>query len=230
MAPAISKPLLTDLVAQIGKVPSSHIRPVGDRPDLANVDNESGAGIPLIDLKKLNGPERRKVVEAIGKACESDGFFMVRNGSYDDLMEQTTNQPASRLTLVSARECARVVWTGDEPRHPGGGRGGHAARGAGVLPPAGVGAAQVLLRRPQQGDPAVHQLQRAHGEGQQLARLPAPALLPPPELRRPVAVKPAVLQVTVPSSLNPSLNLLSSLSLSLSLCVSLCGEADFTAL
>ncbi|PWZ38610.1 Protein DMR6-LIKE OXYGENASE 1 [Zea mays] len=79
MAPAISKPLLTDLVAQIGKVPSSHIRPVGDRPDLANVDNESGAGIPLIDLKKLNGPERRKVVEAIGKACESDGFFMVTN-------------------------------------------------------------------------------------------------------------------------------------------------------
>ena len=42
------------------------------------VDNESGAGIPLIDLKKLNGPERPKVVEAIGRACESDGFFMVR--------------------------------------------------------------------------------------------------------------------------------------------------------
>ncbi|EES12710.1 hypothetical protein BDA96_06G207100 [Sorghum bicolor] len=79
MAPAISKPLLSDLVAQIGKVPSSHIRPVGDRPDLANVDNESGAGIPLIDLKMLNGPERRKVVEAIGRACESDGFFMVTN-------------------------------------------------------------------------------------------------------------------------------------------------------
>lgn len=82
MATAISKkPLLSDLVAQIGEVPLSHIRPVGDRPDLANVDNESGAGIPLIDLKKLNdnnGPERRKVVEAIGRACESDGFFMVR--------------------------------------------------------------------------------------------------------------------------------------------------------
>jgi len=77
MAPAISKPLLSDLEAQIGKVPSSHIRPVGDRPDLADVD-ESGAGIPLIDLKKLNGPERPKVVEAIGRACESDGFFMVR--------------------------------------------------------------------------------------------------------------------------------------------------------
>ncbi|XP_066349286.1 protein DMR6-LIKE OXYGENASE 1-like isoform X2 [Miscanthus floridulus] len=92
MAPAISKPLLSDLVAQIGKVPLSHIRPVGDRPDLANVDNESGAGIPLIDLKSLNGPERPKVVEAIGRACESDGLFM-------------------------------RTWTGDEPRHPGGGRG-----------------------------------------------------------------------------------------------------------
>ncbi|WVZ86841.1 hypothetical protein U9M48_033565 [Paspalum notatum var. saurae] len=80
MAPTIAnKPLLTDLVAQTGQVPLSHVRPVGDRPDLASVDNDSGAGIPLIDLKKLNGPERRQVVEAIGRACESDGFFMVTN-------------------------------------------------------------------------------------------------------------------------------------------------------
>jgi hypothetical protein len=86
--------------------------------------------------------------------------------------------------------------TGDEPRHPGGGRGGDAARGAGVLPPAGGGAAQVLLRRPQEGHPALHELQRAHREGQQLARLPAPALLPAPELRRPVAVQPALIQVS----------------------------------
>jgi len=79
MAPTIAKPLLSDLVAQTGQVPLSHVRPVGDRPDLASVDNESGAGIPLIDLNKLDGPERRTVVEAIGRACESDGFFMVTN-------------------------------------------------------------------------------------------------------------------------------------------------------
>ena len=78
MAPTIAKPLLSDLVAQTGQVPLSHVRPVGDRPDLASVDNESGAGIPLIDLGKLDGPVRRTVVEAIGRACESDGFFMVR--------------------------------------------------------------------------------------------------------------------------------------------------------
>lgn len=77
MATAIAKPLLSDLVAESGTVPSSHIRPVGDRPDLADVDHESGAGIPLIDLKHLDGPERRRVVEAIGSACETDGFFMV---------------------------------------------------------------------------------------------------------------------------------------------------------
>ncbi|CAO2038704.1 unnamed protein product [Urochloa humidicola] len=79
MAPTIANPLLTDLVAQMGQVPSSDVRPVGDRPDLFNVDNESGAGIPLIELKKLNGPERHEVVEAIGRAYESDGFFMVTN-------------------------------------------------------------------------------------------------------------------------------------------------------
>ncbi|VAH50212.1 unnamed protein product [Triticum turgidum subsp. durum] len=80
MAPAIAaKPLLSDLVAQSGQVPSSHIRAVGDRPDLANVDHESGAGIPLIDLKHLDGPGCRRVVEAIGAACENDSFFMVTN-------------------------------------------------------------------------------------------------------------------------------------------------------
>jgi salicylic acid 3-hydroxylase len=79
MAPTIAKLLLSDLVAQTGQVPLSHVRPVGDRPDLASVDRESGAGIPLIDLKKLNGPERPKVVQAVGRACESDGFFMVRS-------------------------------------------------------------------------------------------------------------------------------------------------------
>ncbi|KAM3369095.1 hypothetical protein ACQJBY_017157 [Aegilops geniculata] len=80
MAPAIAaKPLLSDLVAQSRQVPSSHIRAVRDRPDLANVDHVSGAGIPLIDLKHLDGPGRRRVVEAIGAACENDGFFMVTN-------------------------------------------------------------------------------------------------------------------------------------------------------
>ncbi|KAG8065954.1 hypothetical protein GUJ93_ZPchr0004g39472 [Zizania palustris] len=79
MSPAIAKPLLSDLVAQSPQVPLSHVRPVGDRPDLVNVDHDSGSGIPLIDLKQLDGPDRRKVVEAIGSACETDGFFMVRN-------------------------------------------------------------------------------------------------------------------------------------------------------
>ena len=82
MAPAISKPLLSDRMAKSRHVPSSHIRAVGDRPDLANVDHESGAGIPLIDLKNLDGPGRRRVVDAIGSACETDGFFMVRSYGY----------------------------------------------------------------------------------------------------------------------------------------------------
>ncbi|KAM0830779.1 hypothetical protein ACQ4PT_065990 [Festuca glaucescens] len=79
MAPAMANPLLSDRVARSTKVPSSHVRAVGDRPDLANVDHESGASIPLIDLKQLEGPGRRRVVEAIGSACENDGFFMVTN-------------------------------------------------------------------------------------------------------------------------------------------------------
>ncbi|CAM0907928.1 unnamed protein product [Alopecurus aequalis] len=71
--------LLSDLVAHSRHVPSSHIRAVGDRPDHAKVDHESGASIPVIDLEHLDGPGRDKVVEAIGSACETDGFFMVKN-------------------------------------------------------------------------------------------------------------------------------------------------------
>ncbi|CAM0958804.1 unnamed protein product [Alopecurus aequalis] len=80
--------LLTDWVAHSGHVPSSHIRAVGDRPDLAKVDHKSGACIPVIDLEHLDGPGRGRVVEAIGYACETDGFFMVKNhGIPESVME-----------------------------------------------------------------------------------------------------------------------------------------------
>ncbi|OAY72243.1 Naringenin,2-oxoglutarate 3-dioxygenase [Ananas comosus] len=78
MAPAESKLLLTDrAISSSNHVPSNYIRPVGDRPNLLDV--ESSTSIPLIDLHGLLGPARSDVIKEIGSACRTDGFFMVKN-------------------------------------------------------------------------------------------------------------------------------------------------------
>lgn len=73
---ALSKPILTDQLSKRGCVPAHYIRPVSDRPTLLHVD-PSDPSIPLIDFEGFNGPDRPKVVEAIGLACKTDGFFQV---------------------------------------------------------------------------------------------------------------------------------------------------------
>jgi salicylic acid 3-hydroxylase len=77
MAPGAPKVLLTDIVSNSNEVSSSYIRPASDRPDLRNVMDSSLQSIPVIDMKGLSGPNHRKIIKAIGSACENDGFFMV---------------------------------------------------------------------------------------------------------------------------------------------------------
>lgn len=70
--------LLSDMVAQNrSTVPSKYIRPASDRPNLVDVVQASDTSIPLIDLQGIDGAGRRSVVEAIGRACQCDGFFQV---------------------------------------------------------------------------------------------------------------------------------------------------------
>ncbi|KAM0906273.1 hypothetical protein ACQ4PT_016846 [Festuca glaucescens] len=118
MAPAMANPLLSDRVACSTKVPSSHVRAVGDRPDLANVDHESGAGIPLIDLKQLDGPGRRRVVEAIGSACENDGFFMVTNHGISEAVVEGLLSVAREFFHLPESE--RLKCYSDDPRRRSG--------------------------------------------------------------------------------------------------------------
>ena len=75
-AAASSKLLVTDIASEVTSVPSSYIRPVSDRPNLFDVDL-SGSSIPLIDLQGIDGPDRSRVLQEIGSACQSDGFFQV---------------------------------------------------------------------------------------------------------------------------------------------------------
>lgn len=79
MAPGAPKVLLTDIVSNSNKVPSSYIRPESDRPDLCNVVDLSLQSIPVIDLKGLGGQNHQQIISAIGSACKTDGFFMVIN-------------------------------------------------------------------------------------------------------------------------------------------------------
>ncbi|XP_072955818.1 protein DMR6-LIKE OXYGENASE 1-like [Typha angustifolia] len=71
--------LLTDLVAHGKQVPSSYIRPLGDRPNLLYPESSPKLNIPLIDYQEFDGPGRHRVVKEIGLACQNDGFFMVKN-------------------------------------------------------------------------------------------------------------------------------------------------------
>ena len=76
MAPASSKLLVADIVSHVTSVPSSYIRPVSDRLNLFDVE-VSGSSIPLIDLQDIDGPNRSQVVDEIGSACQTNGFFQV---------------------------------------------------------------------------------------------------------------------------------------------------------
>ncbi|KAK6948029.1 Isopenicillin N synthase-like, Fe(2+) 2OG dioxygenase domain [Dillenia turbinata] len=72
-----NKVLVTDLASVVKSVPSNFIRPISDRPNLTPVLRASS--IPLIDLQGLDGPHHSSLVQHIGEACKSDGFFLVKN-------------------------------------------------------------------------------------------------------------------------------------------------------
>jgi salicylic acid 3-hydroxylase len=78
MAPGAPKVLLRDIVSNSNEVPSSFIRPASDRPDLCNVVDSSLQSIPVIDMKGLDGPNHQQIINALGSACKTDGFFMVK--------------------------------------------------------------------------------------------------------------------------------------------------------
>lgn len=70
--------LLSDLVARNRDVvPIQYVRPISERPNLGEVIASDKSDIPIVDLQGIDGPGRTSVVEAIGLACQSDGFFQV---------------------------------------------------------------------------------------------------------------------------------------------------------
>ncbi|MQM12560.1 hypothetical protein Taro_045477 [Colocasia esculenta] len=72
--------LLSDMVVHgRSTLPSQYVRPISDCPNVSDVIHATDAKIPLIDLAGINGADRHNVVEAIGQACQTDGFFQIKN-------------------------------------------------------------------------------------------------------------------------------------------------------
>ncbi|GLJ42595.1 hypothetical protein SUGI_0882910 [Cryptomeria japonica] len=59
------------------QVNKNYIFPPNERPQIDEVSHSYS--IPVIDLKDLDGPARKSVVNEIKRACEEDGFFQIVN-------------------------------------------------------------------------------------------------------------------------------------------------------
>ncbi|GLT65902.1 hypothetical protein SLA2020_383020 [Shorea laevis] len=82
---AATKLLLTDFASTVNHVPSNYIRPISDRPNLADVQT-SDDSIPVIDLQGLYGPNHSVIVHQIGQACQEYGFLQVKNHGVPEAM------------------------------------------------------------------------------------------------------------------------------------------------
>lgn len=89
MAVAKQALLLTDLVAQNRDVvPIQYVRPISERPNQRDVITSDMSDIPIVDLQGIDGADRSSIVKTIGLACQSDGFFQVKNhGISEDLIK-----------------------------------------------------------------------------------------------------------------------------------------------
>ncbi|KAA0042634.1 protein DMR6-LIKE OXYGENASE 2-like [Cucumis melo var. makuwa] len=81
-----TKLLVTDLAATVQQVPSRYVRPISDRPNFSDVRPSHAYSFSVIDLHALDGPSRSDVVDQIGRACERDGFFLVKNHGVSEEM------------------------------------------------------------------------------------------------------------------------------------------------
>lgn len=83
MAPNSSSPVLVSGIAAFtNTVPSHYVRPASDRPNRHQMIQTSDViTIPLIDFDGFDGLNRVKIVDAVGRACRTYGFFRVNQPS-----------------------------------------------------------------------------------------------------------------------------------------------------
>lgn len=64
-------------------------------------------GVPVIDMKNIDGGDREVIMAEIAKACESTGFFQVKNTT-DHIFScaKLTNYRENRVEVISFCVCS----------------------------------------------------------------------------------------------------------------------------
>ncbi|KAL6175162.1 hypothetical protein ACLB2K_051805 [Fragaria x ananassa] len=75
---ATAKLLLTDLISVVDHVPSNYIRPISDRPNLADVQRRRRAPSLSLIFSASTAPTT-DIIQQIAQACQNYGFFQVKN-------------------------------------------------------------------------------------------------------------------------------------------------------
>ncbi|CAN6718383.1 unnamed protein product [Malus baccata var. baccata] len=108
-----TKLLLTYLMSGVNHIPSKYIRPITDRPNLTDFQISDTSSIPLIDLKDLHGPTHSDIIKQIGLACQTDGFFQVKNHGVPETMIK--NMLTIAREFFQLPESERLKMYSDDP-------------------------------------------------------------------------------------------------------------------
>ncbi|XP_038687633.1 protein DMR6-LIKE OXYGENASE 2-like [Tripterygium wilfordii] len=107
--------LLTDLtITAKDNIPPQYIRPLSDRPNLADQSHGSQASIPLIDLRGLEDPRRRsEIIKQITQACQDFGFFQLKNHGIPET--EINNIVKVTREFFKLPESERLKYYSDDP-------------------------------------------------------------------------------------------------------------------
>eukprot|EP00253_Pinus_taeda_P001968 PITA_01968 len=97
-------------VLSVKELPSNYILPVAERPNAnITVGTPLEYDLPVIDISGLEGPHRPKVVSAIGRACQENGFFQVINHGVEDSLIGEVMRVASEFFQLPIEERDRFA-------------------------------------------------------------------------------------------------------------------------
>ncbi|XP_057836524.1 protein DMR6-LIKE OXYGENASE 1 [Cryptomeria japonica] len=94
------------------QVKENYIVPLKERPQMDEVSHSYS--IPVIDLKNLDGPARKSVVNEIKRACEEDGFFQIVNHGVPEALMKRMMDVAKEFFEMPPED--RACLYSDDPR------------------------------------------------------------------------------------------------------------------
>eukprot|EP00253_Pinus_taeda_P000623 PITA_00623 len=94
----------------VKELPSRFILPDTKRPNANTVVSTAQQyDLPVIDISSLEGPYRRQVVSAIGRACQETGFFQVINHGVEESLISEVMRVAAEFFELPVEERNKFV-------------------------------------------------------------------------------------------------------------------------